>query len=126
MPCTTILVGKKASYDGSTMIARNDECVAVYSHGSFAVNGVETYCHVSVVRIGYGQCAFAEVGNAVSVAVFTVKNAASYYSFSHGVLNLFNGKVFLVVDGVKQMVHCLIGGRKNGVVSASREQVGKS
>lgn len=24
MPCTTILVGKKASYDGSTMIARND------------------------------------------------------------------------------------------------------
>ncbi|MGB4954906.1 MAG: C69 family dipeptidase, partial [Fusicatenibacter saccharivorans] len=22
MPCTTILVGKKASYDGSTMIAR--------------------------------------------------------------------------------------------------------
>ena len=25
MPCTTILVGKKASYDGSTMIARNDD-----------------------------------------------------------------------------------------------------
>ena len=24
MPCTTLLVGKKASYDGSTMIARND------------------------------------------------------------------------------------------------------
>ena len=24
--CTTILVGKKASYDGSTMIARNDDC----------------------------------------------------------------------------------------------------
>ena len=23
--CTTILVGKKASYDGSTMIARNDD-----------------------------------------------------------------------------------------------------
>lgn len=25
MPCTTILVGKKASYDGSTMVARNDD-----------------------------------------------------------------------------------------------------
>lgn len=25
MGCTTILVGKKASYDGSTMIARNDD-----------------------------------------------------------------------------------------------------
>ncbi|MDD6616524.1 MAG: C69 family dipeptidase [Lachnospiraceae bacterium] len=25
MPCTTLLVGKKASYDGSTMIARNDD-----------------------------------------------------------------------------------------------------
>ena len=25
MPCTTILVGKKASYDGSTVIARNDD-----------------------------------------------------------------------------------------------------
>ncbi len=25
MPCTTILVGRKASYDGSTMIARNDD-----------------------------------------------------------------------------------------------------
>ena len=25
MPCTTILVGKKASFDGSTMIARNDD-----------------------------------------------------------------------------------------------------
>ena len=25
MPCTTILVGKKASHDGSTIIARNDD-----------------------------------------------------------------------------------------------------
>lgn len=25
MACTTILVGRKASYDGSTMIARNDD-----------------------------------------------------------------------------------------------------
>ena len=25
MPCTTILVGKKATYDGSTIIARNDD-----------------------------------------------------------------------------------------------------
>ena len=28
MSCTTILVGKKASYNGSTMIARNDDCAA--------------------------------------------------------------------------------------------------
>ena len=25
MPCTTILVGRKASHDGSTIIARNDD-----------------------------------------------------------------------------------------------------
>ena len=25
MACTTLLVGKNASYDGSTMIARNDD-----------------------------------------------------------------------------------------------------
>ncbi len=28
MPCTTILVGKNASYDGSTMMARNDDSMA--------------------------------------------------------------------------------------------------
>lgn len=32
MPCTTILVGKKASYDGSTMMARNEDA----GNGSFA------------------------------------------------------------------------------------------
>lgn len=32
MPCTTILVGKKASYDGSTMIARNDDSGAAIIH----------------------------------------------------------------------------------------------
>ena len=32
MPCTTILVGKKASYDGSTMMARNEDA----GSGSFA------------------------------------------------------------------------------------------
>ena len=25
MPCTTILVGKNASYDGSTLVARNED-----------------------------------------------------------------------------------------------------
>ncbi|WP_289642008.1 C69 family dipeptidase, partial [uncultured Dubosiella sp.] len=33
MACTTILVGKNASYDGSCMIARNDDSGA----GSFTV-----------------------------------------------------------------------------------------
>ena len=28
MSCTTLLIGKKASYDGSTMIARNDDASA--------------------------------------------------------------------------------------------------
>ena len=28
MPCTTLLVGKKASYDGSTLMARNEDCGA--------------------------------------------------------------------------------------------------
>lgn len=31
MACTTILVGKKASYDGSTMIARNDDSRRLYA-----------------------------------------------------------------------------------------------
>ena len=31
MPCTTILVGKKASYDGSTIVARNEDS----SNGEF-------------------------------------------------------------------------------------------
>ena len=47
MACTTILVGKKASYDGSTMIARNDdsgsgqfytEKICCYSSGGAAEN----------------------------------------------------------------------------------------
>ena len=38
MPCTTILVGKKASYDGSTIIARNDDSGAGhYTAKKFAV-----------------------------------------------------------------------------------------
>ena len=32
MACTTILVGKKASYDGSTMIARNDDSGSGHLH----------------------------------------------------------------------------------------------
>ncbi len=32
MACTTILVGKNASYDGSTMIARNDDCPSGQFH----------------------------------------------------------------------------------------------
>ena len=31
MPCTTILIGKKASYDGSTIVARNEDS----GNGSF-------------------------------------------------------------------------------------------
>lgn len=37
MPCTTILVGKKASYDGSTIIARNDDNPS----GMFAVKNLK-------------------------------------------------------------------------------------
>ena len=33
MPCTTILVGKKASADGSTLIARNDDSPTGVFHG---------------------------------------------------------------------------------------------
>jgi dipeptidase len=32
MPCTTLLVGKKASYDGSTLIARNDDSPTGHFH----------------------------------------------------------------------------------------------
>ena len=40
MPCTTILVGKKASYDGSTIIARNDDSGSGhYTSKKFAVIG---------------------------------------------------------------------------------------
>ena len=38
MPCTTILVGKKASYDGSTIIARNDDsCSGTFTPKKLAV-----------------------------------------------------------------------------------------
>lgn len=38
MPCTTILVGKNASYDGSTMIARNDDSGAgAYTAKKFVI-----------------------------------------------------------------------------------------
>ena len=38
MPCTTILVGKSASYDGSTIIARNDDA------GSFHYTAKKVQC----------------------------------------------------------------------------------
>ena len=42
MACTTILVGKKASYDGSTMIARNDDSPSgAYMPKKFVVNQPE-------------------------------------------------------------------------------------
>lgn len=37
MPCTTLLVGKKASYDGSTIMARNDDS----SNGNFTPKRVD-------------------------------------------------------------------------------------
>lgn len=38
MPCTTILVGKNASYDGSTIVARNeDSCAGEFTPKRFAV-----------------------------------------------------------------------------------------
>ena len=38
MPCTTILIGKNASYDGSTMIARNDDsCSGRFTPKKFVV-----------------------------------------------------------------------------------------
>ena len=38
MPCTTLLVGKNASYDGSTMIARNDDsCSGYFTPKKFVV-----------------------------------------------------------------------------------------
>lgn len=38
MACTTILVGKKASYDGSTMIARNEDSgFGIFTEKKFVV-----------------------------------------------------------------------------------------
>ena len=38
MACTTMLVGKKATYDGSTMIARNDDsCSGRFTPKKFVV-----------------------------------------------------------------------------------------
>lgn len=39
MSCTTLLVGKNASYDGSTMIARNDDS------GANGFTPKKIYCH---------------------------------------------------------------------------------
>ena len=47
MPCTTILVGKKASYDGSTMIARNDDS----SNGKFTAKKLQVIHPEDMPRI---------------------------------------------------------------------------
>ena len=66
MPCTTILVGKKATYDGSTIIARNDdggfEAKQIRAHGPEA--SPKTYktviSHLTVPlpgnALGYTDC----------------------------------------------------------------------
>ena len=62
MSCTTILVGKKASFDGSTIIARNEDC----SSGEFCEKrmsvenaaGKKTYKSV----IGHLEVALPEGG----------------------------------------------------------------
>lgn len=42
MACTTILIGKKASYDGSTIVARNeDSCAGKFDPKRFAVMKAE-------------------------------------------------------------------------------------
>ena len=47
MGCTTILVGKKASYDGSTMIARNDDS----SNGKFTAKKLQVIHPEDMTRI---------------------------------------------------------------------------
>lgn len=47
MECTTILVGKKASYDGSTMIARNDDS----SNGKFTAKKLQVIHPENMPRI---------------------------------------------------------------------------
>ena len=40
MACTTILIGKKASYDGSTIVARNeDSCAGKFDPKRYAAQG---------------------------------------------------------------------------------------
>lgn len=54
MPCTTILVGKKASYDGSTMIARNDDSGAGhYTSKKFVVIHPEEQPRTYKTEISY-------------------------------------------------------------------------
>lgn len=73
MACTTILVGKDASYDGSTMIARNDDSPSgSYMPKKYVVihpeEQVKTYCSViSHVEIGLPEnpMKYTAVPNAV-------------------------------------------------------------
>ncbi len=76
MPCTTILVGRKASYDGSTMIARNDDSPSgSYMPKKFLVRqaeqeGQETRIYESVlshvkVELPGGAMRYTCVPNAV-------------------------------------------------------------
>lgn len=62
MSCTTILVGKKASYDGSTIIARNEDCPSgEFCEKRFSVSdpaGKKTYKSV----IGHLEIALPEGG----------------------------------------------------------------
>lgn len=54
MPCTTILVGKKASYDGSNMIARNDDSGAgKYTVKKFVVISPEEQPRTYTTKISH-------------------------------------------------------------------------
>ena len=55
MACTTLLVGKNASYDGSTMIARNDDSGSGhFTAKKFVV--VQPEEHPAVYRCQCRQC----------------------------------------------------------------------
>ena len=56
MPCTTLLIGKNASYDGSTIVARNeDSCDGEFTSKEFAVALPEQQPRVYTSKISHVQ-----------------------------------------------------------------------
>ena len=107
------------------MVGRDDQCVAVDTGHGFAVDRVKVERHVAVIGIGDRHGTLVEVGYAVGFTVFAVQDAAPNNALRRRVVHLLYGEVGLIVDGVEQVVHGLVGGREDGVVAARREQVAK-
>lgn len=67
MACTTVLVGKKASYNGATMIARNDDCAS----GEFTVKNYNVVLPDAQPRVYHSVISHLEIPLPENPMVYT-------------------------------------------------------